>query len=657
MLPGTKESTSNRNPSGESSMKKTVKKPAPDKPPRLSVAVASGGNQVVNTPNLQRDIERLIKKHPGLKQLGHAVTIHAGRTGTHTINLPHNPTYSEIGIESSDLQGSTLRALQTQFEAEQASKVMFNKWLSPTLQAYAAMNIYLREYRRNFLIRGSINTIAYWATKEGFETSVEPPNPEGMTDEELAKFRDEHADLKNFIDRINKKVRFPYKLRVAIIKQKIYGRAGFEIEYDNKGLPIRLLGLDSQLFIGIEPLVDTNWILRGFSFRGMGSSFEQPFYKPNEALFFTNDELEDDWQGLSEIEPVLKEAQLDDKIIREDITEAATTMWAGQMVWLLDRSKLPNLSDGEVQAVMDNHIASIRPGKHIATEDVWKAVPAELRVNLLQLLAVQDAVERRIVGNFGVPRFMLNIEKQLNRATAYAELEAFVDGPITDLQTTLKGKIESQWYDLLTRIFFKAKPDTPLETLPAHVSHNWNEIRTTDWFQLITSVSAAYGAGWIDQEKAFEMMHDGQKTDFDPDQLKDDLTGEVKHQLPPHAQNPGGSTGFNRAPGLLPMPPMLADSTASTKATSQERGLKHQLRGILVKVRQGNLTEAHALVQAGKLIENHEQRVRDASLQELQAQTGMKLDSVPPEVAHHLRTWHDETMKAFQLVLADAKKA
>jgi hypothetical protein len=169
-------------------------------------------------------------------------------------------------------------------------------------------------------------------------------------------------------------------------------------------------------------------------------------------------------------------------------------------------------------------------------------------------------------------------------------------------------------------------------------------------------VSTAYGAGWIDQEKAFEMMYNGQKTDFDPDQLKDELTGEVKQQLPPHAQTPGGTGGFNRAPGLLPIPPMLAGSAAFAKTMSQERGLKHQLRGILVKVRQGSLTEAHALVQAEKLIDNHEKRVREVSLQELQAQTGMKLDSIPPEVEHHLRTWRQDTMKAFQLVLNDAKK-
>jgi hypothetical protein len=536
---------------------RSVKKPAPAKPQKI-VATSSGGRSGnYNTPNLERDIKRLSTKHPGIKQLGPVVKTHAGLTGSHVIQGALNPTYTEIGKANADPRVATYRALQAQFEAEQAAKWQFNKWLSPTLQAYAAMNIYLREYRRNFLVRGSINALAYWSTKEGFDTEVEVPDREGMTDEQIAQYRDKFKDVKNFIDTINKKVRLKAKLRVAIIKKKIYGRAAFEIEKGNDGVPTRLLGLDSQIFIGAEPLIDANWILRGFSYKGMGTSFAQPFYKPDEMLFFTNNELEDDWQGLSDIEPILKESQLDDKIVREDLTEAATTMWAGVVLWLLDRSKLPNLSDGEVQAVMDNHIASISPGKHVATESVWTPTPVDLRVNLLQLLAVQDSCERRIVGNFGVPRFMLNIEKELNRATAYAELEAFVDGPITDLQESLAAQVEEQWYDLLIRIFYKLKWDTPHDKLPCHLRHKWHEIRTTDWFQLIASVSTAYQAGWVDQEKAFEMMYNGPKTDFDPDQFKDEKTGEFKEQLPPHGQSP---SGLGAMPGTFPTPPALAGS-------------------------------------------------------------------------------------------------
>src|SRR3972149_5587169 len=39
---------------------------------------------------------------------------------------------------------------------------------------YKGLDDYYREYRRNFLVRGAINTRGFWATKEGFETVVEP---------------------------------------------------------------------------------------------------------------------------------------------------------------------------------------------------------------------------------------------------------------------------------------------------------------------------------------------------------------------------------------------------------------------------------------------------------------------------------------------------
>jgi hypothetical protein len=610
-----------------------------------------GGRGNYNTPNLEADIRRLAKRHPGIKALGGVATTHAGSSGTHIIQGAWNPTYTEIGKRNADPRVATMNALQAQFEAEQAAKWQFNKWLSPTLQAYAAMNIYLREYRRNFLVRGSINALAFWTTKEGFDTEVEVPDQEGLTDEQIDQYRKKFNDVKNFVDTINKKVRLKAKLRTAQIKKKIYGRAGFEIEYGLDGKPSRLLALDSQIFIGTEPLIDSNWILRGFSYKGMGTSFTQPFYKPEECLYFTNNELEDDYQGLSDVEPILKESQLDDKIVREDLTEAATTMWAGVIVWLLDRSKLPNMSDGYVQGVMDSLTTAIMPGKHIATEAVWQPIPVKLQVDLNQLLAVQDSCERRIVGNFGVPRFMLNIEKELNRATAYAELEAFVDGPVTDAQEDLAYQVEQRWYDLLIRIFYKLKPDMPHEKLPCHIRHKWHEIRTTDWFQLIASVSTAYQAGWVDQEKAYDMMYNGPKSDFDPDELRDETTGEFQQKLPPHTMQPKGFGGGQ--PGLGPtMPPALAGSIKTT-ALSQVRGLRDQLRIILDRARSKEITKPDALTQGAKIVESYDEAILETSKRELQAQTGIALEKLPPEVYGRIRDFRNETMRAFQLVLND----
>ena len=536
-----------------------VKKPAPEKPRRVAVA-SQQRSGTLNTSKIERDLARFARTHPGVIPGSVAIARVGQNVVVRPVQSSANPTYNEIGKENANPLAMMRQVLQAEYIAMQASKWQFNKWLSPTLQAYAAMNIYLREYRRNFLVRGSINALAFWATKEGFETEVEVPDEDLKTEEQIAAYRKQFAPCKTFIDTINKKVRFKKHLRTALIKREIYGRSGAEIEYDLSGVPRRILNLDSQIFIGTEPLIDANWEVRGFSYKGMGTSFTQPFYQPWECLYFTKNELEDDLQGLSSVEPILKESQLDDKIVREDITEAATTMWAGIVVWLLDRSLLPNLSDTQVAALIDNLVNSIQPGKHVGTEAVWKPVQIKVQVDINSLLAVQDSCERRIVGNFGVPRFMLNIEKELNRATAYAELEAFVDGPISDIQEDMAEQIEDRWYDLLVRIFYKLKPTTPKEKLPCHIRHKWHEIRTTDWFQLVASVSTAYQAGWVDQEKAFEMMYEGPKSDFNPTNMKDE-TGRFEQKLPPHAQQPKGGLGQQPGPGPT-MPPALAGSNS-----------------------------------------------------------------------------------------------
>ncbi|MGQ9543693.1 MAG: phage portal protein [Candidatus Bathyarchaeia archaeon] len=376
-------------------------------------------------------------------------------------------------------------------------------------QPYRGVNKYYREYRRNFLVRKAIDSLAFWSVKEGFETVLEPAiDP----DEDI----EQYSWVKDQVDRINHIVNLDNILRVAIVKMKIYGRAAFEIEFELAGKPwtsqpVRLIPLDSTQ---IRPDIDEGWNLTGYTYEGM-----KGFYTPEEILYFVNSDLEGDLVGLSDVEPVLKEAELDDKIIREDLAEAATTLWAGIAVHTLLTEKLPEgTKQEEIQKIIDDHIAELKPGKHIATTDQWQIQTVDIKPDLDKLINISDKVERRIVGNFQVPRFMLNIEKELNRATAYAELEAFIDGPITDIQRILKRTLEAQWYPRIIKQTLKINSGDP----PIQVKHKWREIRTADWFELVKTVNQAYseGRGWADRKKIYEMMRDGKATSFDPAELQ-----------------------------------------------------------------------------------------------------------------------------------------
>ena len=388
-------------------------------------------------------------------------------------------------------------------------------FLRRTDSMWRGLDDYYREYCRNFLVRGSIDARAFWATKEGFETVVEDIIP-GVVSEE------KKAQLKAYVDKINGNVNFDNRLRLALVKAPIWGKAGFEIEFQKKDAPwlpgnppIRLNSLKSTLLV---PKVNPDtWSLTSFDYDG-----KPDFYDPEEVLFFVRSEIDDDWQGRSDIEPVLVETILDDRIIREDLMEAATTLWAGIAVHQLDLAKAAKAgitTDEAIDKVMEDYRQQLRPGKHVITDDLWNITVHDLKPDLRQLLDVSDKLERRILGSFKVPRFLLNIEKELNRATAEKELEGFVEGPVTDDQRWEKRIVEAQWYDRLTRQFLQLKPEDPR---PVRVVHRWRQIRTSDWLATIDAATKAYaeGMGIIDRKKAYELIRDGQAATFDPKELE-----------------------------------------------------------------------------------------------------------------------------------------
>jgi hypothetical protein len=379
---------------------------------------------------------------------------------------------------------------------------------------WRGLDDYYREYCRNFLVRGSIDARAFWATKEGFETVIEDVIPGKISEEKKTQ-------LKAYVDKINGDVSLDNRLRLALAKAPIWGKAGFEIEFQKKDAPwiagnqpVRLNSLKSTL---LAPKVDPDaWKLTSFEYNG-----KPDFYKPEEVLFFVRSEIDDDWQGRSDVEPILVESILDDRIIREDLMEACTTLWAGIAVHQLNLEKAAKAgitTDEDVDKLMEDYRQQLRPGKHVITDDLWDIQVHDLKPDLGQLLAASDKLERRILGSFKVPRFLLNIEAELNRATAEKELEGFVGGPVTDDQRWLKRIIESQWYDRLARQFLQLKPEDPL---PVRVVHRWRQIRTEDWLNLLDEAIKGYGEGRgpLSLPKFYELMRDGRATTFDPKEV------------------------------------------------------------------------------------------------------------------------------------------
>jgi hypothetical protein len=454
------------------------------------------------------------KAEPRIAITARAVTISAQH-----VKRRHKPASALVNIAGGPARGhSGRKRLIMTVRGAATSGVTF---LRRTDTMWRGLDDYYREYIRNFLVRGSIDARAFWATKEGFETIVEDVIPGTVSEEKK-------VDLKAYVDKINGDVKLDNRLRLALVKAPIWGKAGFEIEFQKKDAPwlpgnqpVRLNSLKSTLLV---PKVDPDaWGLISFEYNG-----KPDFYKPEEVLFFVRSEIDDDWQGRSDIEPVLVESILDDRIIREDLMEAATTLWAGIAVHQLNLEKAAKAgitTDEDIDKIMEDYREQLRPGKHVITDDLWDIQVHDLKPDLGQLLDVSDKLERRILGSFKVPRFLLNIEKELNRATADREMEAFVEGPVTDDQRWLKRILETQWYERLTRQFLSLKPEDPL---PVRVVHRWRQIRVTDWLALIDAGVKGYGEGRgpLPREKVYELLRDGQATTFDPKEVASQPAGQ-----------------------------------------------------------------------------------------------------------------------------------
>ena len=378
-------------------------------------------------------------------------------------------------------------------------------WSRPTPEyPYTGSNKFYREFRRDSLVRNCIIANAFYPTAKGFETVLELADPGDLSEEQIAAQLEQYQNVKDEIDALNKAVNLDHVLFVAQIKRSIYGKAGFEIVLDKKGVPTQLLPLDSTQ---LEPELDGDWNLAGFEY-----DRQSGFYKPEQVLYFVNLSLEADQEGLSDIEPVLTMCETRQQILATDLKETAEKLWAPTVILTVDVS---GLSDADAQKAIDQVITGIEPGKNIAMSQKVTATPVDLKSDIPGLIQSLEYLDFEIIGNFRVPKFLIGREKQVNRATAYAELEAYRDGKVADVQRHLRREIENQWYDRqVRRILDLVDPKKPL---PVLVKHRWNPISVMDFAEMADAVSKLYdsGIGIIDRKKGYELL------DFDPAELEE----------------------------------------------------------------------------------------------------------------------------------------
>lgn len=319
---------------------------------------------------------------------------------------------------------------------------------------YAGLNQDYRWFRQDELVRKCVTANAYFSTLGGFETVSED------------------AGLKERVDEVNRRVNMDNVLFTAQVKRSVYGCAGFEVVTDRRGVPTRLLSLESDK---LRPEIADDWTLTGFSYKGV-----KGFYGLEEVLYFTNLGLEADMVGLSDLEPLRSVCMARHEVLRENFSEIARSLWAPYIILKADTSGLPL---DEAERAVEQLAEVARAGKSIAINESVEAQVVHVTPDVSGLNQLLDKFEEAIIAALGTPRFLLGRPVE-NRATAYAELEAYVEGTVGGIQRYLRRELERQWYERLVRTFGGE----------GRVRHVWGPVRATDVYLLADSVAKLWGS-------------------------------------------------------------------------------------------------------------------------------------------------------------------
>jgi hypothetical protein len=369
-----------------------------------------------------------------------------------------------------------------------------------TSDAYESMDENYRWFRQDEMVRRCIVINGMFSTMTaGFETELEPTGD--LEKEEKPAIIEKYGYVKEYIDDLNKKVNMDQVLFVSQVKRSIYGWSAWEIVFESEnGPPKWLLSLQSPK---IDPDLGEKWETKGFKYDGDPNKYET-----EEILYFTNLQLENDRKGLSDVEPIVDVCHARHNLLREDFPEITRTLWAPFVMLQADTTGMTGTQE---DAFLDELTEAARSGKSVVFNRSVEGTVVKMDINFTGLVSMLDKFEEAIQREFGVPRFLLGKPIE-NRATAYAELEAYIQGPIAFIQRYFKRQIEVQWYDPWTKHILNEKgvQATGDEPLPVVVKHKWNPIRVTDVYEMATAVTNLYanGLGILSDypDIAFDMM-------------------------------------------------------------------------------------------------------------------------------------------------------
>lgn len=374
---------------------------------------------------------------------------------------------------------------------------------TPTRNTYReSMDDDYKHFRFDEIVRRCIVVNAMFTVlAAGFETELEAKD-EDLPEEQKQALLEKYGFIKDYVDSMNKKVNVDNVVFVSQVKRSIYGKSAWEKIFvdDTRTTVSWLLSLPSTK---IRPNIgkgEHSWELLGYKYNN------KSIYKTDDLLYFTNLELEADHEGLSDIEPVRDVCEARYHLMHTDIKEITKRLWAPLIIHYADTSGITGKT--EKQAFLDNLTSNARAGKSVAVNQQVTSTVVNITPDINGLVLLMKELEDAIMRQFGVPKFLLGKEV-VNRATAYTEYEAYIEGVIASNQRYFKRELERQWYPELIKQALTMHGET-VENCPVTIKHKWNKIRTSDVYAMGAVASGLYanGLGLLgsDPETAYDLM-------------------------------------------------------------------------------------------------------------------------------------------------------
>jgi hypothetical protein len=281
------------------------------------------------------------------------------------------------------------------------------------------------------------------------------------------------------------------------VKRPIYGKAAYEIIYDSHGHPDRLLSIPTTQIKPVKNL--STRLLEGYIYNNT-----TPLNK-DEVLYFLNLDLENDYEGLSDIEPIIPVCEARSNLLKNDFPKITRRAWAPFNILQADTT---GMDETEEDVFLQRLCESAEAGESMGINKSVAATVVDPKINFAGLIALMEKLEEIIISQFGTPRFLLNKPIE-NRATALTEFEAYIKGTVIALiQRPLKRDLEAQWYPALVKKALAENGETG--DVSVRVKHNWKTIRFSDVYEMATAVAQLYnnGLGILGdfRDIAFDMM-------------------------------------------------------------------------------------------------------------------------------------------------------